>query len=424
MIQGSYLNNVSKDNRWHIVGILWCIVFLTQGFPYYGAAVINPFMGDALAMSRSELGFAFTLFVLFVGLPGPVIARVVNRYGARFTLCLGIMAILIGSLMMVFVVQSSISAILVFGVVVGSGVAFGGMVASQAVVVTWFTTRRAFALGIVLTGQGVGGFLAAPLLGEVIGYSVMGWRAAWLVVAGAALIAFILAVIVKNKPQVLSDVELGAEHVEACVDGGAEAKLNHNKQYFLKERSFWIVVFAGAAYQYCMTSVLAHGTPHILDIGHEAATAAFFISAITFSSIFGKIGASVLAEKVAIPNLWSIALAIFSIGVFMLMLSETIYLLLFSAVLIGLALATSIVCMMALLACYYPPKTYVLAIGAVLPIITISGALGPWIAGWMYDQFGTYFVSFGCAAVLAMIGAIAIRFATSNVGKTPLLRSM
>jgi hypothetical protein len=53
------------------------------------------------------------------GLPGPLVALCVGRFGIRFTMLAGSLLIVIGSILMATVVNSRLLAAMVFGIVVG-----------------------------------------------------------------------------------------------------------------------------------------------------------------------------------------------------------------------------------------------------------------------------------------------------------------
>src|ERR1700689_4565127 len=105
---------------WTMLVSLWGLVFLNLGFPAYGPAVINPAMAKALALNRETLGDMFSVYMLMSGLPGPLVAVGINRWGVRRTLVLGSAFTIVGSLLMGTVVRGGLSAMLCSGVLVGA----------------------------------------------------------------------------------------------------------------------------------------------------------------------------------------------------------------------------------------------------------------------------------------------------------------
>ena len=114
-----------------MLAALWGVMFLNLGFPAYGPAVINAAMAKALGLHREMLGNMFSVYMIMSGLPGPLVAVSINRFGVRKTLILGSGFIIIGALLMATVVTGGLGAMLCFGLLVGTGVATGAALASQ-----------------------------------------------------------------------------------------------------------------------------------------------------------------------------------------------------------------------------------------------------------------------------------------------------
>jgi MFS family permease len=161
---------------WKLLAVFWILVFVNLGFPMYGASVINSVMMHDLNLDRRTLGLLFSLYTIMSGLPGPLVAVCVERLGVKATLILGCLFVTLGSVLMATAVSTGLHAALAFGVLVGIGVAMGGVISTQAGLARWFVRRRALVLAILSTSSGVGGFLAAPLLNRVIASAGGNWR--------------------------------------------------------------------------------------------------------------------------------------------------------------------------------------------------------------------------------------------------------
>jgi MFS family permease len=197
---------------WKLLAVLWIVLLINLGFPAYGSSVINTYMAADLHLDRKMLGLPYSIFLIMSGLPGPLVALCVNRNGIRFTLLLGGVLVIVGSVLMASLVSGGVGAVLAFGILVGIGVATGGAVPTQAAVARWFVRRRALALAILLSGGAIGGFLAAPLLDWVVRESAGNWRAGWLVIAAlSALVVVAIAMLVKEAPPELGQLPHGYE---------------------------------------------------------------------------------------------------------------------------------------------------------------------------------------------------------------------
>lgn len=159
-----------------LLAVFWILVFVNLGFPMYGSSVINSVMMRDLNLDRRTLGLLFSLYTMMSGLPGSLVAVCVERFGVKSTLMLGGLFVTFGSVLMATVVSTGLHAALAFGVLVGIGVAMGGVISTQAGLARWFIRRRALVLAILSTSSGVGGFLAAPLVNRVVAFAGGNWR--------------------------------------------------------------------------------------------------------------------------------------------------------------------------------------------------------------------------------------------------------
>src|SRR5882672_3056166 len=186
---------------WTMLVALWGVMFLNLGFPAYGPAVINAAMAKAVGLHRETLGNMFSVYMIMSGLPGPLVAMSVNHFGVRRTLLLGSALTILGSLLMATVVNSGLGAMLCFGLLVGTGVATGSAMASQAGLARWFVRRRSLALSVLYSAGAIGGFVAAPLLNRLIELTGT-WRAGWwLLAALSAAAAGIALGFVHERPE-------------------------------------------------------------------------------------------------------------------------------------------------------------------------------------------------------------------------------
>ena len=145
---------------WILLGVLWLVFAFNLGFPAYGGPVINSAMAKELGFSREALGLITTIYIIMSGLPGPVVAMAVNRFGVRRTLIAGSLLNVAGAAFMALVANSSAAAYFGFGLVIGGGVCSGAAIASQTALSRWFVRRRSLALSILYSSGAIGGFLA------------------------------------------------------------------------------------------------------------------------------------------------------------------------------------------------------------------------------------------------------------------------
>lgn len=414
---------MASDNRrfygWTIVSSLWIIYFLNVGFPMYGGQTVNTFMADEMGFNRTILGTGFALFNLFQGLPGPLIGHTIQKKGSRFCLAIGSALILISSLLMGYAVKSQWMFLLVFGVMAGVGVGFGTVVPVQTTVTQWFDQKRARAMAITLTASGFGGFIAAPLLTKVLSASGK-WNYCWLVVAGAALLALVIdLLLIKNKPADIGQLPDGGASASEKKEKGKAVKFkpyNTHEDWTvkeaLKEPVCWVVLLAAVGLYIPYMMLISHGVACLTDSGIGATTAAFSISLVTVTSIVGRLLGGELCNRMPARYVWAGALAVLLVGVFSLMFVQNVAMMLLYAVCTGIGFGCAFVCMPIVYSGYFGSKIYGSLFGTLFPIITIASSASPALAGKLFDMTGSYTSAFIMVIIFNVIGILAILFAS------------
>jgi MFS family permease len=187
---------------WILLGALWLVFAFNLGFPAYGGPLINSAMAIELKFSRETLGLITSFYIIMSGLPGPLVAMAVNRFGVRRTLFVGSLMNVAGALFMATVANSGAGAYFGFGLVVGGGVCTGAAIASQTAVSRWFLRRRATAMAILYSSGAIAGFFATKFILPWAMAAGGGWRAGWWVIVILSALAGLLALLfVRERPE-------------------------------------------------------------------------------------------------------------------------------------------------------------------------------------------------------------------------------
>ena len=403
---------------WKLLAVLWLILFTNFGFPMYGASVINVYMAADLHLDRTTLGSAFAIFQFMVGVPGPVIAVLISKKGARFTLVAGCLLVMVGSLLMALYVRTSLQVFIVFGLVVGLGVMTGGTLATQSAVEQWFARRRTMAISVLLSGTTIGGFVASPVLDRLIRASGGNWRTGWWSVAACSIFAMLLAFFfVKERPADLGQIPDG----EIAVLGSAPAAIasqakrriyQTNEEWALSEvwrsPASWLMLVACLTFSPGFSAYLAHGVVHLKDLGYTPAEAAFSLSVMLAASLLGNVVVAAVGDHIEPRLIWAAASLLFGGGLLLLLKATGPAGLWVYAILMGVGFGAYFPCIGTLPASYFGHKTYASVVGVLAAAGTISGALGTYGAGYSYDHFGSYAPAFYSFAVLCLISFLLL----------------
>ena len=402
---------------WKLLAVIWCILFVNLAFPAVGSSVINASMATDLQMDRKTLGLLFSVFLMMTGLPAPFVAVFVNKYGARVILIAGSIGLMIGCILMATVVNSGIVAVIVFGVVVGSGVMGGGLLATQVCVAHWFVKRRAMALSILHSAGSIGGIISAPLLSYVIISNDNNWRFGWWLIVGLVVVSTLLAVVfVRNKPSDLGQIaDGGTEPVQDTGGEHAPGKVYISKEEWtfraaLRSPSLWLLMLCSLGMSGGYALFMGHGVVYLQDLGHSPTRAALAISVLVFGDLMGKIFVGIFGDRIEPRYLWSGVMFVFSLGLVLAVSAYNTIIIYTFAICLGIGFGGSVVLMMAVLANYYGSTAFASISGVALAIQTTVSAIVPVLGGYYYDTHGSYAPSFYSMAVLCFCGALLLIF--------------
>ncbi|MBF8269757.1 MAG: putative rane protein, partial [Gammaproteobacteria bacterium] len=300
---------------WKLLLAMWCILFINLAFPFYGASVINTYMALDFNLDRRVLGLIFTVFTLTSGLNSPVAAFVINKIGVRYTMLIGCVLILLSALAMATFVNSGMLAVVMFGIVAGTGVVSGGALSAQVIVANWFIRRRALALSLVLSAPGIGGFIAAPLLNSIISSAGGNWRLGWWLIAGLCCLAILVtALFIKNDPASIGQFPDGVAPDVRREQGQEQGSQSRFRVYrtnevwkfseAIRQPSLWLVMFCVIGYGSTFTLFQAHGVIHLQGLGLTPEVAAGSVSIMSISTLIGNFIIGALGDRVEPRYLW------------------------------------------------------------------------------------------------------------------------
>jgi MFS family permease len=417
---------------WKLLVVFWVIIVLNFTFPTFGTSVVNTYMAKAMHLNRKELGLAFSVFSLMAGLPGPLVARSINKFGIRFTLVVGTLLSSAGALLMALVVRTVFEAIVVFGIVVGAGVAMAGTIGPQVGMARWFRKKRARAISLLLTASGVGGCIAVSTLNWMIARSG-DWRAAWWCMSAMSFVAaFVSALFVKESPAQMGQTPDDEPLADASASLDTRASRAGHGVYkttedwtlgeALKSPTLWLLIPTYLGFFMGFFIYIAHGVSHLEGLGYAPGEAAKSIFVILISSLIGQFTVAALGDRIEPRLLSAVAVCLYGAGTLLAIHAVTPAIMYSYAILMGSGFGAAFTCMATILSNYYGLKVYPALLGVTLPMGTILGAVGPVAAGYFYDRYGTYSQIFSIVAALCFISAVLYLLAKPPVRSSPRAR--
>jgi MFS family permease len=401
---------------WRVLSALAFVFFVNVGFYFFGGAVLNTGAVNGLQLDRQVLGVAaFGLFTV-IALSGPIAAWAIGRIGIRRTIVLGSLLMAVGMALNGSLVTKGWQFVTSSALFIGLGVGLSTQIPTQTCVTEWFFRRRTFALSLVWMAAGFGGFIAAPLLNVL--NTVGTWRTSWLFSAALMLLSgLVAAVFVQNRP---ADVGQFVDGVDPslALDLDSSKKQRSNMVFrseinlpiraAVRTKTFWMILLGSFAYITATNTFLAHGILLFRGLGHSSTSAAFAISMYAVGAIIGKLLSGVLGDIYEPRLIWGFGVLLMG-GAFFSMISAhsdmAVYL---GSAALGIGNGISNVCWPSMIANYFGPRYFAAIMAAQLPIGVIVGALGPLVAGSVYDAQHSYTVVFYGIAALCLVTSFVL----------------
>ncbi len=389
------------------------VYFSMCGDTIYSYGVFLPAMSKEFHWARSAVSGPYTAYALAGGLFGPLVGISVGRFGARKNIVAGNLVTVLGLLGM-SLTSEIWHVYLFFGLLVGTGIAFGAYIPTTTTATRWFVRRRSLTIGLLLVAGGLGGFTFPPLISWLI--SSIGWRWAWVCLAGVhMLLAVVLAgILIRNKPEEMgqlpdgeagdADEERGAR--EAARRRAYQTPVEWSVRDALHTRALWLALIFMAATSFTFNILTTHQVAYLEDLGFPSLMAASALGLLVGMSIIGRLLCGALGTRFESRYLAAVFLTGLAFGVIVLMNIKGLPSIYLYALLSGISYGGIFVLEPALLGAYFGRANYAQIVGWTVPITGLIGATSPLLAGFIYDVARSYIPVFGLAAGLLGVGLI------------------
>jgi MFS family permease len=283
---------------WIVAGVAFVALVGAAGFRATPSVMLHPLHAE-FGWPLATISAAVSVNLILYGLTAPFAAALMERFGMRRVVSGALLLVAAGSGLTVFT-NASWQLILCWGVLVGLGT--GSMALAFVATVTgrWFAHRRGLVTGVLTAGGAAGQLVFLPLLATVVQAS--GWRAAALIVAGAALAVVPLVVWrLRDNPADLGVTAYGASEPAppAATSSGAARRAVSALRTAARTRPFWLLA-GGFAICGATTNGLVgtHFIPAAHDHGMAETTAASLLALVGLFDIAGTIASGWLTDRV------------------------------------------------------------------------------------------------------------------------------
>ncbi len=386
---------------WGMVAVSCTNVAIAYGV-VFSFPVFLPVLVEQFHASRGTVAAAFSWAMFMIGVSAVVVGNALDRWGPRRVFCGGALG-LAGGMVVAALARSVWVLYLGFGLGGGMGASLLGWVAHGALLGRARLARPTTAIGIAYGGMGLGPLFMSPIAQRLI--MAVGWRWA-LALMGVLACAALLTLNVWFHPP--GPVGRGAG--EAVRSGGGAGQMAALR-CALRTPHFWLYFLAFLTIGLGMFSVLAHQVAYVVDRGFAPLFAASVFGVTQVLSGVGRVLFGLLTDRWGRDRMFatSFIMSIAGIGCLILVRDPMgIWFLYAFVFLFGISFGARGPIMTAMAAGHFGGPAFGTIFGNISLAHGLGTALGPWMAGFLFDRTGGYRVTF----VLAML-SLAVACATT-----------
>jgi MFS family permease len=378
--------------RWLIVAALFTVTYGVST-PLAAFGVFLPVFAETFGWSRGAISTALSLNLLLGGVAGFVIGALADRRGPRVTL---VSTVLLAGVS--FSLASTVTTLwqlyLLVGVLGGVGMSSFYLL-STTTVTRWFGERRGVALALVLVGFNLAYITGGPLAAWLI--AKIGWRAAYALLAGACGLVTMLAACTVRLPR--AGEALPPRGVAADASAGPNVTLAEA----LMDPRQWYLNISWTLLGALTLMISVHVVSFAHDQGISLTQASLALTAYGIGAVGGRIGSGIVSDRIGTFTTIRLSYVLQILALAALLWLSSREALLLSLLVLGLGFASADT----MLAKAVPEVFGMRALGAILGVLNLGwrfgAALGPFLAGFLYDMTGAYTIPFGAAPVVVLV---------------------
>jgi MFS family permease len=400
---------VFSGRRLVALGVIALTLALAYGIWYSYSVILVALLAD-FGWSRSVLAGAFSVFTLVHGGVNPLIGMLCARFRPLRVIAAG-GAAMGATLFLDSFISSPLGLYLGFGVATAIAVALGGWVPSLVFVQRNFQERLGLSVGIISSGVGVGMLLVVPLTQLLI--DAFGWRVAFRVLGVVAVVWIVPSSLWLRHVMLQAPENRGQTPVRQNQEKSGSDPDSPTLSEAMRTEAFWLLMamffFGNVASQ----TLHVHQVAYLVDQGLAAIAAASVVGVVGLASIVGKTGGGWLSDRVEREVVYVAGIAILVASAFVLLFlkkGSSVWPAYGYAVLLGIGYSVTAALTPVIVSDRFSGPHFGAIVGVGLMGTAAGSAVGPWMAGRLYDLTASYMIAFLIAAACgAIAGAAAWR---------------
>jgi MFS family permease len=388
------------------LGVIGLTLALAYGIWYSYSVILVALLAE-FGWSRSLLAGAFSVFTLAHGLVNPLIGNLCARFRPLRVMAGGGVAMGLALFADSFI-ATPLHLYLGFGIATALAVAGAGWVPALVHVQREYHERLGVSVGIISAGVGVGMLLVVPLAQLLI--DAFGWRAAFRVLALASVLWIVPASLWAMRASRSAPIRSQGPDSPPRARPGSDMTLAQA----MHTQVFWLLVAAFFFGNIGSQTLHVHQVVYLVDKGLPAIAGASVVSVVGLASIVGKAGGGWLSDRIEREIVYVTGIAILTASAFVLLAvgastraAPPLWAAYGYALLLGLGYSVTAAITPIMVSDRFSGRHYGAIVGAGLVGNAFGSALGPWLAGRLYDATASYTLAFTIAGISSALAGVA-----------------
>lgn len=401
---------------WWVLGALFIFMMVSIGIAVNCFSLFYKPIIDSLKFSYGDYSLTSSISALCAMVGCLIVAGLIKKLDIRILISISIVIYAVGIYM--YSLSYTLLEFYIISAFIGIGYAGVGGVAVSQIVTNWFKDRQGIAMAAVMAGSGVGGVIFGPLINSLI--LTYGWRETFVI------LAIITAVI--SLPVSILVVRLSPEDkgLKAYVSESKKTKTSILKEdtyegitfkQALSKPSFWGLCVSNLIAGLLLMAVQMHASSFIQNIGLSSTLASYVIAVSGIVLIPGKLVLGFINDRFGTKTsafYIYIAYILTLVSLVFLSSNETSYLF---AVLFGLSGAITTVALPLWAVAVFGHKDYATIFAVMSVFMTAGAAVGPPLAGFIFDSARSYVPAWLVLIGIAAIGLVITLISISSAEK-------
>lgn len=290
---------------WIVLGACFLTTMMASGTMMAFGVFINPLVED-MGWSHSALSLTYAISAIVSGVGVLAVGSFMHAYSLRTIFVIGVLVHGFGIYM-----TSTATSVEAFYLWYGFVAALGRstfFITTTVLITRWFEQRRGMAMGLTMSGNGLGPFVFSPVVTWLI--VRWDWQTAFVAISVVMTAVMLLAYFfMRNYPRDIGQEAYGASNVSATPPPPPKTTAPPQKAppqadnmgslwgSVLRHQGFWTLSLINFFCCVCHSIPLVHTVGFALSSGLSAFAASWVLAVMGLSSVVGRIAWGFFADR-------------------------------------------------------------------------------------------------------------------------------